>query len=357
MGGSVNTHEQSAYAEAERRRSSHSLSEFAERWAGFTNRRLQPGGLRRMSTATATTGMLPPRPRPETPHSKPARSTSLPRNRRPRLQPQLRSRRATALPRRLRSKFFKLFRPIAPGTNVTVSSEGNRTTAYTPEAAFPARPVDAQKSEVAAIRTEAKAAPTELTDGSLLERFVVAHDQAAFTTLVQRYERLVPQVCRRVLGDSHAAQDAFQLTFMVLARKADVLDQQNAPPVGFTRSCTISPRDWRGVAAQQRKVEVARGQQQILPEVDDIGIDLESRELRQAREELERLPEKYRTPLIMCYLDGRTHDEAAREIGLPRGSMAKRLAEGLERLRERLLNRGFTSERIRLGVNDERDSR
>jgi len=58
-------------------------------------------------------------------------------------------------------------------------------------------------------------------------------------------------------------------------------------------------------------------------------------------EELQRLPEKYRAPLLLCYFEGRTHSDAAREIGLPRGSIAKRIGQGLERLRERLLDRGF----------------
>jgi RNA polymerase sigma factor (sigma-70 family) len=192
------------------------------------------------------------------------------------------------------------------------------------------------------LRTNGKAAHTDLSDGALLQRFVREGDQAAFTTLVQRHERLVLRVARRVLGDNHAAQDALQLTFMVLARKANTLDSQS-PLTGWLYKVAYHlALRLRGVAAQQRRWEerAANGKSSTI--VDDFCVDLETLELREVlREELEQLPEKYRTPLVLCYFDGCTHDEAARAIGLPRGSMAKRLAEGLERLRERLHVRGF----------------
>lgn len=182
----------------------------------------------------------------------------------------------------------------------------------------------------------------ELSDGALLQRFVANRDQSAFTALVQRHGRLVLNVCQRVLGDFHAAQDASQATFLVLARKAGILDRTN--PIGgwlYKVAYHLALRS-RAVSARHRL-----GEQEATDERADLATtanaaDVDQRELHQViREELAALPEKYRAPLTLCYLDGRSHAEAAREIGVPRGSMAKRVGEGLERLRERLLHRGL----------------
>jgi RNA polymerase sigma-70 factor (ECF subfamily) len=181
-----------------------------------------------------------------------------------------------------------------------------------------------------------------LPDGWLLRRFVADQEQAAFTALVQRHERFVLGICQRVLGDSHAAQDAFQATFLVLARKASMLDWQK-PLAGWLYKVAyhLALRS-RAMVARQRRSEqaAANGRSSQVP--SEGPADVEKQEMYQAlSEELQRLPEKYRTPLVLCYFDGRTHAEAARAIGLPRGSMAKRIGQGLERLRERLLHRGF----------------
>jgi RNA polymerase sigma factor (sigma-70 family) len=190
-----------------------------------------------------------------------------------------------------------------------------------------------------AARTSAEQFPADIPDGSLLQRFVADREQAAFAALVQRHGGFVLGVCHRVLGDFHAAQDAVQATFLVLARKAGMLDR-NGPLGGWLYKVAyhLALRS-RAVAARQRLTERTAdpGEPIDLP-----APDLDEEEVRQAlREELQHLPEKYRAPLMLCYFDGRTHADAAREIGLPRGSMAKRIGEGLEHLRERLLVRGF----------------
>jgi RNA polymerase sigma-70 factor (ECF subfamily) len=184
--------------------------------------------------------------------------------------------------------------------------------------------------------------PAELPDSSLLQRFVAHREQAAFTALVERHERFVFGVCLRVLGDSHAAQDAVQATFLVLARKAGLLSWQ-APLAGWLyRVAHHVALRLRAVLARQRRRENDAASDRPSHAADESLADLERQEMRQALgEELQRLPDKYRVPLVLCYFDGRTHDEAARAIGMPRGSMAKRIGEGLERLRERLLDRGF----------------
>lgn len=204
------------------------------------------------------------------------------------------------------------------------------------------RAIGVARTAALTARAHNQPAAPELSDGALLHRFVANRDQAAFTALVQRHGRLVLNVCQRVLGDFHAAQDASQATFLVLARKAGILDRTN--PIGgwlYKVAYHLALRS-RAVAARQRLGEQEGGGERTDLGVASDAADLDQRELHQViREELEALPEKYRAPLALCYLDGRSHADAAREIGVPRGSMAKRVGEGLERLRERLLHRGL----------------
>jgi RNA polymerase sigma factor (sigma-70 family) len=185
----------------------------------------------------------------------------------------------------------------------------------------------------------------DLPDGSLLRRYAVHREEPAFAALVQRHERLVLGVCQRVLGDSHAALDAFQATFLVLARKASTLDQNGSVAGWLYKVAYHLALRLRAIAARQRRREkqAAHDRPAATGAVTDTNaVDIENEEVRAAlSEELQRLPDKYRVPLVLCYLDGRTHEEAAQAIGMPRGSMAKRIGEGLERLRERLSDRGF----------------
>jgi RNA polymerase sigma factor (sigma-70 family) len=231
--------------------------------------------------------------------------------------------------------------PAAPGSRS--AANGSPTARPGPE---PAGPMPNGRAAEAAGPTAAASVgrPTgELPDGALLQRFVGHKDQGAFAALVQRHERFVLAVCQRVLGDPHAAQDALQATFLVLARKAGMLDRQT--PLGgwlYKVAYHVALR-LRGVSARQRRTEAEAAAERAAERAADGPAEVERQEIREAvREELQRLPEKYRTPLEMCYIDGRTHAEAAREIGLPRGSMAKRVGEGLDRLRERLEVRGVT---------------
>ena len=185
---------------------------------------------------------------------------------------------------------------------------------------------------------------SEVTDGSLLHRFVTNREEAAFTALVRRHERLVLSVCQRVLGDWHAAQDALQTTFLVLARKAGMLDRQIPLTNWLYTVAYHAALRLRAVTARHRITEAAAAQEWPTRSDGEVGTDVERLEIQQAvREELQSLPAEYREPLALCYVDGRTHSDAAREVGLPRGSMAKRLGEGLDRLRERLIDRGVSS--------------
>jgi RNA polymerase sigma factor (sigma-70 family) len=197
-------------------------------------------------------------------------------------------------------------------------------------------------AEVRQPRPEFQRLPSDMPDGSLLQRFVINREERAFTTLVQRHQHLVLGICQRVLGDSHAALDAFQATFLVLARKAGMLDRDGSLAGWLYKVAYRLALRLRTVAARQRHKERQAAGARPAHDDSEVAADLEQEEMREAlSEELQRLPDKYRLPLVLCYFDGHTHDEAARAIGLPRGSMAKRIGEGLERLRERLTDRGF----------------
>jgi RNA polymerase sigma-70 factor (ECF subfamily) len=182
------------------------------------------------------------------------------------------------------------------------------------------------------------------TDADLLRRFATDRDQAAFAALVERYGPLVLSVCRRVLGIVQDAEDAFQATFLVLARKA-----------GEIRDPGLLGNWLYGVASRiARKARVAVSKRQtheklvrLLPsleapavEPDDLGPVLD--------EELSRLPEKYRAALVLCYLEGKTNEEAARLLDWPTGTVKGRLARARDLLRSRLVRRGLRASALLL---------
>jgi RNA polymerase sigma factor (sigma-70 family) len=175
-------------------------------------------------------------------------------------------------------------------------------------------------------------------DRQLLERFVARRDEDAFAELVARHGPLVYGVCRRVLRDAHDAEDVFQAAFLVLARKAASIRKPESLPCflhGVAYRLAIKAR----VEAEKRSIHE---RQAALPREAE-EIDLSWYEVRALiDEELQRLPEKQRLPLVLCYLEGLTQDEAARRLGWPRGTLKRRLEVGRERLRIRLTRRGVT---------------
>jgi RNA polymerase sigma factor (sigma-70 family) len=176
-----------------------------------------------------------------------------------------------------------------------------------------------------------------LTDGQLLERFVAQHEEAAFEALLHRHGPLVLGVCRRVLHDPHEAEDAFQATFLVLARKASSLDRRGS--VGnwlYTVAYHLALKA-RAAASRVRVPSNAPTSRVIADPLAEIT----GRELLSALdEELGRLPEKLRAPLVLCYLEGRTRDEAAQHLGWSPGAVKGRLERGRDLLRNRLARRG-----------------
>ncbi len=190
-------------------------------------------------------------------------------------------------------------------------------------------------------------AARDLSDGELLERFCRRREEAAFALLVQRHGAMVLGVCRRVVRDAHDAEDAFQATFLVLARKADAIRKQ-----GSVASWLYGVA--RRVAAHARRRDarrLARERQSAFLPHPEPGDEPSWRELREGLdEELAGLPEKYRAPLVLCYFEGKTHDEAARELGCPRTSLSSRLTKARALLHGRLTRRGLALSTAALAV-------
>jgi RNA polymerase sigma factor (sigma-70 family) len=184
------------------------------------------------------------------------------------------------------------------------------------------------------------------SDGLLLKQLAIRQDETALICLMQRHSPLVWGVCQRVLQNEQEAEDAFQATFLVLLRKARSLDGRGSiGPWLHTVAYHLALKARTKVArrrAQERQVQAMRGSEPTAEAWPELGPVLD--------EEVKRLPEKYRGPLVLCYLEGKTNEEAARELGRPLGSMSRHLARGLELLRERLLHRGQTFSSVGLAA-------
>jgi RNA polymerase sigma factor (sigma-70 family) len=192
--------------------------------------------------------------------------------------------------------------------------------------------------DTAAGATIEAAGVTVPPDGELLERFVTRRDEAAFEALLRRHGSMVLGVCRRILHDWHEADDAFQATFLVLVRKAASIAKQ--PSVGSWLHGVAFRIAWKARAKAQRRRACKR------PTVNRATADPAEEVLWQdllpvLDEEVQRLPEKYRDPVVLCYLEGWAYAEAARQLGCSKGTVANRLAEARARLRDRLERRGI----------------
>jgi len=168
------------------------------------------------------------------------------------------------------------------------------------------------------------------TDGQLLEHFLSKRDEAAFTTLVERHGPLVLGVCRRVLANDADAADAFQATFLVLARKAASIRKRES--VGswlYGVAYRLAHR--AKVAAARRRVH--ERQVEPMPPSDPLAAVV-WRDLRPILdEELDKLADKYRAPLVLCYLEGKTHEEAAQQLGWTNGTGPAACLDQWHRLR------------------------
>ncbi|MHB1562387.1 MAG: sigma-70 family RNA polymerase sigma factor, partial [Isosphaeraceae bacterium] len=179
-----------------------------------------------------------------------------------------------------------------------------------------------------------------LSDGQLLRRFA-AGDEGAFEAIVSRFGPTVLGVCRRLLHDPSDVEDAFQATFLVLLRKAGGL--RDADAIGpWLHGVAHRVAARIRVRSTRRPERERRGARPEAVEVDSAG-DVERDELRRLIEdEIGRLPEKYRRPVVLCYVEGRTHEEAARRLRCTAGSLRGRLDRARRKLQERLARRGVS---------------
>jgi RNA polymerase sigma factor (sigma-70 family) len=187
------------------------------------------------------------------------------------------------------------------------------------------------------LRRLAEAQPSEVEDGWLLERFVAQREEAAFAALVRRHGPMVLRVCCRVLRHHQEAEDVFQAAFLALARRAASIRK------GASVACWLHSVAYRLALKARRKA--ARRPEREAPDHRASDADpldqLTARELLTlVDEELQKLPEKYRAPLLYCYLQEQTHARAAQLLGCPLGTLRSRLERGRQLLRARLARRG-----------------
>jgi RNA polymerase sigma factor (sigma-70 family) len=176
------------------------------------------------------------------------------------------------------------------------------------------------------------------SDGQLLEQFITGRDEAAFEALVRRHGPMVLGVCRRIMGNLHDAEDAFQASFLVLARKASAVVPREAVGNWLYGVAYRTARRARAVmarrAARERRVEEMPHPSTKPP---DTGAEIEHF-LDRA---LDALPDKYRLPLVLCELEGRPRKEVARQLNLPEGTLSSRLATARKKLAARMRRHGL----------------
>ena len=187
-----------------------------------------------------------------------------------------------------------------------------------------------------------------MTDGQLLERFATQTGEAAelaFASLVERHGPMVLRACKGILRDDHEAMDAFQATFLVLIRKGRSLWVRDSLGPWLHRvACRAAARSHaemrRRKAVERRAIEQMAGRTNDR-ERDDLAVLL--------HEEIDRLPERFRVPIVLCELEGHTCEQAARHIGCPIGTIGSRLVRGRERLRRGLVRRGVVPSVVTIG--------
>ena len=182
---------------------------------------------------------------------------------------------------------------------------------------------------------------TGRTDGQLLQWFANGDPEAselAFAAIVERHGAMVLRTCRAVLRDEHDAQDAFQATFLILSRRGATLWVRDSLGPWLHRVARHAAVRARREAVRRMSAERSGTRTRVEPAADDAGGNEFGSLLH---EEVDRLPERYRAPIVLCDLEGRTYEEAAQHLGCPVGTLKSRLARGRAQLRGRLIRRGF----------------
>jgi RNA polymerase sigma factor (sigma-70 family) len=207
---------------------------------------------------------------------------------------------------------------------------------------------------VSRVRLLAGALDAEPSDAQLVTRFILSRDEEAFAALVNRHGPMVKSVCRRVAGDPHLADDAFQATFMVLAKKAGAVNPRGAVRSWLYGVAVRCARDC-GIAAtrrRRRETPVPCVPEQRPSSESSIEADM----ICALHEEIARLPDHLRGAVILCELDGASRKNAASRLGIPEGTLSSRLAKARAILVVRLKSRGITLPGIGLSALLCRDS-
>jgi RNA polymerase sigma factor (sigma-70 family) len=192
------------------------------------------------------------------------------------------------------------------------------------------------------IRAAARGGRDEaVPDGELLARYAGGPDDAAFATLVRRHAGMVLGVARRVLGDGPDAEDVCQAAFLLLARKSSGGLRRESVAGWLCTTARLTALNARKARDRRARAE-ARARRAVVPPPPTPLERMTGAELVSALdEELARLPDRYRGPLVLCCLEGLAGDDAARRLGVPVGTLRVQLARGRERLRAALGKRGI----------------
>jgi RNA polymerase sigma factor (sigma-70 family) len=180
----------------------------------------------------------------------------------------------------------------------------------------------------------------EATDGQLLGRFLIDREESAFAALVRRHGPMVLSVCRRVLHNAHDAEDVFQAAFLLLARKAATTRKPESVASwlhGVAYNLALKARTQK--ARRQAHERRAGTMRKTEPTLKAAWHELQAL----VDEALLELPAKYRTALVLCYLEGKTHEEIARPLGSPLGTVRAWMARGRKLLQARLARRGVVA--------------
>ncbi|MCI0462390.1 MAG: sigma-70 family RNA polymerase sigma factor [Gemmataceae bacterium] len=192
------------------------------------------------------------------------------------------------------------------------------------------------------LRRLAPAVPDPGSDAVLLERFTRSRDESAFAALVNRHGPMVFRLCRRLLGDIHRAEDAFQATFLILARRASAIRRPASLSAWLYGVAARVARQAQALQARQHPPSTVSLIDVPDPHPDPLA-QVSARDLLTTlEEEVQRLPETYRLPIILCCIEGLSQEEAAQRLGWPAGSVKGRLERGRKRLHQRLTKRGLT---------------